>query len=494
MPSPGQGGLGGLQGLGNALGEDEWEGHSYEQQLSDASHLISDDANDGGFAAAEGHVEYHARRTNNFSLADELASAMDPSSSSGSTLLQELGLEEEEEEGEEDVDDEHSCATIPSQSFSPSRGRRDSTSQRSDSQTRTVHEPPRSPNGYSHGHGHVGGRTSLRRPKSRASHVSLRHSVNGMASAVDRQMQEDEHAADAFAQGMVSIEHSIHSTQGFLEHIHDSWETLEESNAAEPATSMSGSSLFRDRQPILERLLNTFIKTFYEFARLREDQTRELAEAETSLRDPDPAWQGVLAEMEPLPTCTLSSDPTSTPLHSLPTLVEESEDPSSGDDPSPHAGERPATSTTHAQFAVSGGLSDLRLLTEGVVDTLGTISEHTQVGKATNLDAARKFRSMSGALTGLRSEAESVERSQAYLSEWEQRELQHDVRHSLVKQTALPSLSSAPRSRKSSNNSTTSTTCILSGRYSDQVRQELKAAFSLLEASHDRARMLLGSA
>jgi len=477
MPSPSHGGLGGLQGFGNALDGDEEEEHGYNGHLQNGSQVYDDhdlDVDDQQPLRRSANHYAEGSSTSRHSLAFELANAMEPTHT-GSNLLQELGIEEEEEEGS--TYNDVSSVTIASEitgmtSLSKSSRRASSPS--------AAHDPPASPTSSS-------GRTLLRKSKSRASQASLRPHTNGFTeSTASRQVQEDETASIVFDHGIASLETSMATTRSFLEHIHDYG-----ANVDAPLESSA-----HDRQPALETLLNSFIKTLYECAKLREEQCKVLADTQKSFDDPDATWHAAFADLEPLPVYTPFADPSSVQSHLLDTVEEESEEAVPGSPSRDASQEHPPISPSLARLVLHD-LADVRLVTDSLVDSLASIGEHTQVSRSTNVDAARKFKAITGGLSGLRSEAESVERSQSYIAEWERRELA-DVPDSSLRQSALPGLSSAPRRRQSSNNSTASTTSlqskasgILSGKYSEQVRQEMKAALSLLEVSHTQARVLL---
>jgi type I site-specific restriction endonuclease len=260
----------------------------------------------------------------------------------------------------------------------------------------------------------------------------------------------------------------------------------------------------------VETLASALIRAMYEYLKHREEELKFLRETEKALLDQDPAWQSALAELEPLPLA-LHAD-ASPPREIAPqnghleTLAEESEEVDQTD--GPISAVQPAlppddvdTDFKEAVQSVTIQFMDVRTATEGIIASLGAISEHAQISKATNTDASRKLKSIDSALTRLRSEAESVERSQAYIRAWEAEEAQeaNSGGSTAPKQSALPGLSAVPRKRKTSSHSTRSTSSSTAsnsgtGRFSERVRSEMKAAISLLETSHERARVLLSAA
>ena len=218
--------------------------------------------------------------------------------------------------------------------------------------------------------------------------------------------------------------------------------------------------------------VSAHIKLLYEHAKRREHQVEQLQSITKRFDDPDPAWQAALLETGPLPayggevdTLQHASKLSSQPFHRL--------------------------DAAH--------LSGIRHATEDVLDAFAGIAENVQIGRATLNDAQRKIKVIEGALQRLRTEQESIDRSQQYIEQWQQKETAALFAESGANVSALPGLSARrPRSRKTSQNSAASSRSNGSaehpGRYAQLVRAELRAAKSSLEQAHQQATLLLAAA
>ena len=64
-------------------------------------------------------------------------------------------------------------------------------------------------------------------------------------------------------------------------------------------------------------------------------------------------------------------------------------------------------------------MHELRACTDSLISSLETMNEHAQVSKASMNDASRKLRSLRVVLTQWREETDGVERSKAWIEQWE---------------------------------------------------------------------------
>jgi hypothetical protein len=400
-----------------------------------------------------------------YSLAFELASALEPSSNTTADLMAELGIEE-------DGQDMHT--THNDLSF---------VSERDDETLDGLleHDAPLS----------SAKSTPFRRTRRPESQASLRESRNIAMSPAPAE-GDDSTAEAALASANQSIQSSLAETDVFVR-------LLNTLNGTAESTEAQLASLPTERQFAAEKLVSTLTKALYELAKRREDQIKELKDIESAISDPDPAWQMSLAEVEPLPAFQDFSSPDVQYTTTLEDVQEEDED----DETQAATIRLPQNSHNSAspRNPLLPELAHLRNTTDLLIASLSSVADQTHVGKATNTGISRKLKSMQGALTGMRQEAESVERSIDYVRHWEEKEFGANS-ISNIKVSALPTIT--PRRRKtsassssilsSSSASSTGTSRKISGSYSERVRGEMKAAFSLLETCHDRARVLLSMA
>lgn len=301
-----------------------------------------------------------------------------------------------------------------------------------------------------------------------------------------------EYEADVilFRTGNAALEDSLANTDRFINRLRSTISTNEVSQSA-PVPEVTA---FIDRQIIVERLASTLIRAMYTYLKKREEQLQELKEIGAAFLTSAVTSQIALVD-HPNPL-RLHTPPT---YSQPPSLIEEDvEEPSdqlslsSVLETYSQPLQCPSQSFSHSNNLVSE-FSSLRSITDALASSLSSIGDGVQVGKATNTKAYRKLRLLQSVLAGMRSEFESVERSQMHIRNWEHQQLYAIHPHS-SRQSPLPSspdndvseIVSTPAmfpSRTANGSSL--------GRYSEQVKGELKRALSLLENSHDRARLLL---
>ena len=371
-----------------------------------------------------------------FSLADELAEAFEPPTPNGHTNG-DLSLVEEQE---------LSFASSSSQPTSPS---------------------------YASRRG--------RHPKSHKSSASLYSvSVGAFTSGLARrgnaieEHPDEEHDGDAHqasAAGQAELRACAYTFGLFLNLLQQFLVT----KTALPTPSnlmLSSTTATLSDTIVAEQGVSAHFKLLYEHAKRREHQVEQLQSITKRLDDPDPAWQADLLETGPLAAYGGEADT----LQHASTLSSQP----------PHH-----LDTAH--------LSGIRHATDDVLDAFAGIAENIQIGRATLNDAQRKIKFIEGALQRLRSEQESIDRSQQYIEQWQQKETEALFAESGANVSALPGLSARrPRSRKTSQNSAASSrsngSAELSGRYAKLVRAELHAAQSSLEQAHQQATLLLVAA
>jgi len=444
---------------GSSLGNLDFDNQDYElcEQLHDL-----DEQDPEPYERQQGKGAF-MNTASRYSLAFELASALEPSSDTTADLMAELGIEEDGQ----DIHRTHNDLSFVSEHDEALDGLLE-------------HDAPLS----------SAKSTPLRRTRRPESQASLRESRNIAMSPAPAE-EDDSTAEAALASANQSIQSFLAETDVFVR-------LLNTLNGTAESTEAQLASLPTERQFPVEKLVSTLTEALYELAKRREDQIKELKDIESAIGDPDPAWQMSLAEVEPLPAFQDFSSPDVQYTTTLEDVQEEDED----DETQAATIRLPQNSHNSAspRNPLLPELAHLRNTTDLLIASLSSVADQTHVGKATNTGISRKLKSMQGALTGMRQEAESVERSIEYVRHWEEKEFGANS-ISNIKVSALPTIT--PRRRKTSASSSilstssassTGTARKISGSYSERVRGEMKAAFSLLETCHERARVLLSMA
>lgn len=441
---------------GSSLGNLDFDNQDYDDLGEQLHDLDEQDPEPYDHQLGRGNFMNTASR---YSLAFELASALEPSSNTTADLMAELGIEEDEHATQNDLsfvsEHEETLDGLPERD----------TSLISSSKS-----------------------TPLRRTQLRESQAALRESRN-MAMLPAPAEGDDSTAEAALASANESIQGSLAEIDMFIR-------LLNTLNGTEANTEAPLHALPMERQFAVEKLVSALTKALYELAKRREDQIKELKEMETAIGDPDPAWQMSLAEVEPLPVFREFSSAETQYNATLADVQEEDEDEDVDHQIAVAQEPRSSHPLASPRNPILPELLHLRNSTDLLITSLSSVADQTHVGKATNTGISRKLKSMQGALTGMKQEAESVERSIEYVKDWEEKEFGANS-ISALKVSALPTI--APRRRKtsasssnlSSSSNSTTTARKISGSYSERVRGEMKAAFSLLETCHEQARFLL---
>ena len=228
-------------------------------------------------------------------------------------------------------------------------------------------------------------------------------------------------------------------------------------------------------EPSLERLATDVIRHIDETTRAREGQVRELYECDREFRkiageprgndilgdleDLDPieglvdesmaSQDGVEEELSPQRARPLSAvwedagDPHSLDRYEDPRDTFEEED--HFEDRSPAAEQflppPPPKSGPTTPSSTIAHLSHMRTITRSLVNTLGTISEQSQVNGVAMMEAGRKLRALKHRIEEWREESESAEKSRIRVEKWEA---------GIWDDSAEPALSAATSSREDS--------------------------------------------
>lgn len=330
--------------------------------------------------------------------------------------------------------------------------------------------------------------TPLRKAKSRASCASLQHSPDARTAIQHKHSHSfsavygmtKEETEDALETALLSdqtkdclaLDEAISCVSSFTAR-------LQESN-----------DVGAYKQTSIEQLATSLVKDMYKAAKRREDHLHEVQDVQKLLDSLDPTWQAVFANMDPMSVNDFDSSGDNLlkiRKSRLAILVE---------------GEVGTQSSKDSSAAMLYGTSppqvelvELRLLTESLITSLGALSEQMQIAKAANHDVSRRVKSLESGVARMKGESEALERSFAHIAAFEAQEEKLASTSAHLRQTALPGLADSRR-RKVSSNSTRSQSSNGSlggsfGRYSQQIRGELRTTAKMLESAHERARLLL---
>jgi len=206
-------------------------------------------------------------------------------------------------------------------------------------------------------------------------------------------------------------------------------------------------------EPSLERLATDVIRHIDETTRAREEQVRELYECDREFRKIAGELRGndILGDLEDLDPIEGLVDESMvspdgieeeiSPQHARPLSAgwEDTEDPHSLDryedprdtfeeedhfeDRSPAADQflppPPPKSGPTTPSSTIPHLSHMRTITRSLVNTLGTISEQSQVNGVAMMEAGRKLRALKHRIEEWREESESAEKSRIRVEKWE---------------------------------------------------------------------------
>ncbi|KAI5475409.1 hypothetical protein MNV49_001439 [Pseudohyphozyma bogoriensis] len=394
-----------------------------------------------------------APSSNRLSLAFELASA---GSGGGANrdLMRELGIEE----GDEDAEDEAGASGSEDEVEDPRYGAEVLATPRT-----TTRQDPSSPSPRQR----LGARAS-------SSSLSSFHlyengtsgNGTGFSSAHSSPANEREELDASFNETTEALESSLELTGVFLAHLrqhttHDvdphspPLASSSSKPVPDPSSSRSHSATpdlvpsadFSDRQPVLESMASSVIKSMYDLSKEREQQVKELSELERLVSKNEVGWQATLAGLDPISwdddESTVGSSGTS---------------PRSTPAPSP-APSKPSLLASTARVE----LSNLRDVTSSLISALSAINEVTQVNQASVGEAGRKLRALRGHLVTAKDDLMSVERSEEFIKEYERKEKEEGGER-----------------RK--------------GRYSELAREAMRGAQVALDEGWQRAQEVLASA
>ena len=224
-----------------------------------------------------------------------------------------------------------------------------------------------------------------------------------------------------FDEATTALEDSLRTTDQFLlnlrQHIVIDFEPSPSHILSPPlSTSLqrnAKSSNYIDRQPIVEALAATLIKSLYEAVKVREAQNRELGLMEREVAETGQAWEAILAGLEELPeddevgdvlfyvaggeqTTTDDNQAIEDPLHDShgSTLFDEDHTITLTSPSTSHHRSRTSSPPIPAKSEPPATLSSLRLVTSSLITTLSTITDHTQISRSSTTEAGRKLRSL----------------------------------------------------------------------------------------------------
>ncbi|GAA5886406.1 hypothetical protein JCM16303_002524 [Sporobolomyces ruberrimus] len=408
----------GMNEYGNGLGDElaelggmgEENGFEAEDRESRKRHAPSRDT--------MGHSE---AASNRMSLAFELASASD-SNGRGSSLLRELGLEEEEE-GEDGAESK------------VSHGRDEEF------------ETQGSPDGQEEGAGNGSKETVSQLdsfPRNNLARSPHLRTTSPVSTLVEDPIDEDA-LARAFEEIITSLEDSIASVKTSLSHLHDNlqaalppvqqptaYHVADTSPRAPSAAPGTPPTSFADRQPFVETLASSLIKLQYAASKTRETQVRTVTECERVFSRNEAGWDSILSELEPLPedfgsdhpssssgsstpTSTGPSSESSTPVKSFPaTIPQPSSQPRN-----PAVSPSSLDSTNSLDIVVD--FRELRTVTTTILAALASVSDIVQVQSALASDAGRKLRALRAQVAGVKDELVQLDQSEAFVAEYEER-------------------------------------------------------------------------
>ncbi|GAA5952605.1 hypothetical protein JCM3765_002220 [Sporobolomyces pararoseus] len=409
--------------LGNGLGGELFlggqgqEGESFEfDQVGDlegrrrgVEHGLNDDLEESG---------------NRMSLAFELASASE-SNGRGSSLLRELGLEEGEEEEEEE---ERNQSDFGEAELSRGIGGRQVNFARMEGQQEEEVSD-------------LDGRRASLPLSSQSSTPHLRSKSSTTSLAED---SFDEHGIEtSFKEITTSLEESISSIQTSLDHLRDNLRSSVTTTIGDPSTSATVLSCgsFADRQPLVETLASSLVKSLYSTSKVRETQVRSMTEYERMFSRTDSVWESVLSELEaiPLEEAEAESLPISSTSSSLDT-PESSSHPSSRttvssassrsslastSDPLPVtksngtlSSHSPASGSTNL---VTSDLQQLRDLTSAILSAFTSVSDIVQVQSALTSEGGRKLRALRTQVASFKEEFLQLDQSEAFIMDFEEK-------------------------------------------------------------------------
>ncbi|ORY70620.1 hypothetical protein BCR35DRAFT_307917 [Leucosporidium creatinivorum] len=376
--------------------------------------------------------------SNRLSLAFELASASSPGRSSSRDLLRELGIEEEGASGDEEerYDDEEEEEDLEAEGELEMAGRR----------------APRRPSesaqlGQQLQDAFAGAGSATPRRIASTSSATYQASTPSVDTPDDEAAQEARDAS--LSESTSALESSLETTGTFLSHLrqHTTADIDPHAVPSSSSTSPVDPSIpvdYTDRQPVLESLASSVIKSMYDLAKQREGQVRELVEMERIFARNEVGWQAALAQLEELPrdeedeqsaeagvdipqenslqqpNPSLASTQSLSPSPHSDDLPLPNGDPPSHSIPSSEPTIRPPPPTTASPALAE--LSSLRDVTSSLVSALSAMNEVSQVTQAATGDAGRKIRALRGQLVATKEDLQGLEKSEEFVVEFEARE------------------------------------------------------------------------
>lgn len=238
-----------------------------------------------------------------------------------------------------------------------------------------------------------------------------------------------------FDETTTALEDSLRTTESFLVNLRQHTITDLDSPSPHILSSPLSNSLERnaksldyvDRQPVVELLATTLIKSLYDAVKIREAQNRELGMMEREVAETDEAWEAILGGLEELEEEEELGDTLFFIASGRGISVEVVED--AGEDSSfspreeglsdedhtttltPPYPPSPSSSTSKAQPT----LNSLRTTTSSLLSTLSSLSDHSQISRSSTTEASRKLRSLRSQLTSFIEDLSSLAQAEKYV-------------------------------------------------------------------------------
>ncbi|SGZ26480.1 BQ5605_C024g09923 [Microbotryum silenes-dioicae] len=358
------------------------------------------------------------------SLAFELASAQSPARAPHDRdLMRQLGFDEEDQVGDDhepnedaqshdrsfdDQDEHHGALQAEVEDVLPRS-------------TSNSPEHPSSPSRQS-----TLGRRSI---ISRSNNHMSRASIASFATMLDAQPDPVDLEA-VLAEASEQVNESNLIVTSFLNHL-----KRHTTNEVTPEHEDDKEDFWIDRQPVIEVLANTLLRSLHERTKTCQSQWRELAEIERALAKNDVGWQATLGRLDDILWTSDEEEEEEDEgqeegdcseerkqdgaLTSIPPTIPGSEPNDPTPLPPPHRAKHRPPQISPTTTAVEE-LTTLRNVTASLTDSLSSVHEMTQVNHAAAGDTSRKLRALRAQATTLRDELNAWERAEEFVAHREE--------------------------------------------------------------------------
>ncbi|GEM08870.1 hypothetical protein Rt10032_c06g2887 [Rhodotorula toruloides] len=335
-------------------------------------------------------------------------------------LMKELGLDDEDREGLEGSSSEGEADADNAFGEGEARQALSSSASPSASASDSFASPRRPPP-----------RLHIETPASSAptsSIMSRTGTLDGSDEDEEDVLAKEAEIDAALVEASSSLDDSIAAATSFLGHLrqHTTSSDTRASNAAAPSPlslvtpSSSPAVNYADRQPCVEALAQSVLRSVLDLAQQREAEVRELAEAERVFARTDASWKTVLDDLEPLNfeemDVPASSEFETGQSTTLPNDKEHEHNINPNPRPRSNSTSRSLPDQAHSELAA------LRNITASLLSALSSLSDITQMQSALASDAGRKLRALKAQVGGVKDDLLAVERSEALIQAFETRE------------------------------------------------------------------------